>query len=342
MKRRPSTITDIAKALNVSASTVSRALHDSPSISQETKDAVIALAKQLNYQPNMLAVSLLNKKTKTIGVIVPEITSYFFATVISGVQDMVEEANYKLIICQSNESFEEEKKLIETLSLGRVDGFLISPSSKTTNFEHLEKLRASGNPVVVFDRDCPNFEADKVLVDDYDGAFQAVDYLVKTGCQRIAHITGPKNLTTCQHRKAGYLDALKKNGRTVNPDYITEVEGFTSEDGEEAAKKLLDLDTPPDAIFAINDAVAIGAMAVIREKGIHIPEEISLVGFDDEPYSKYFKPSLTSVWQPVYDLGMLSSRILMNHILNDLEDYNYRYELLKPELIIRNSSRPLP
>ncbi len=342
MKRRSSTITDIAKALNVSASTVSRALHDSPSISQETKDAVLELAKQLNYQPNMLAVSLLNNKTKTIGVIVPEITSYFFATVISGVQDMVEESGYKLIICQSNESFEEEKKLIETLSLGRVDGFLLSPSSKTTTFDHLEKLRTSGTPIVVFDRDCPNFQADKVLVDDYDGAFQAVEYLIKTGCKRIAHITGPQNLTTCQHRKEGYVDALKKNGITLNPELIIEVEGFNSEDGEEAVKSLLDLGLHPDAIFAINDAVAIGGMAVIREKGIKIPEDISLVGFDDEPYSKYFKPSLTSVWQPVYDLGMLSSRILMNHILNDLEDYKYRYELLKPELIIRDSSKPLP
>jgi len=341
MKRRPSTITDIAKALNVSASTVSRALHDSPSISQETKDAVMELAKQLNYQPNMLAVSLLNKRTKTIGVIVPEITSYFFATVISGVQDMVEEAGFKLIICQSNESYEEEQKLIETLSLGRVDGFLISPSSKTTKFDHLEKLRASGTPVVVFDRDCPNFEADKVLVDDYDGAFQAVDYLIKTGCKRIAHISGPQNLTTCQHRKKGYLDALKKNGLEIDELLNSEVEGFTSEDGEEATRKLLDLNLPPDAIFAINDAVAIGAMSVIRERGMKIPDDISIVGFDDEPYSKYFNPSLTSVWQPVYDLGMLSSRILMNHIANDPDDYEYRYELLKPELIIRNSSKPL-
>ncbi|GAB3646982.1 LacI family DNA-binding transcriptional regulator [Echinicola sediminis] len=341
MKRRPSTITDIAKALNVSASTVSRALHDSPSISQETKDAVMELAKKLNYQPNMLAVSLLNKKTKTIGVIVPEITSYFFATVISGVQDMVDEAGYKLIICQSNESYEEEQKLIETLSLGRADGFLISPSSKTTKFDHLEKLRASGTPVVVFDRDCPNFEADKVLVDDYDGAFQAVDYLIKTGCKRIAHISGPQNLSTCQHRKKGYLDALEKNGLAIDEQLNTEVEGFTSEDGEEATKKLLDLSSPPDAIFAINDAVAIGAMAVIRERGLKIPEDISIVGFDDEPYSKYFNPSLTSVWQPVYDLGMLSSRILMHHIVNETDDYEYRYELLKPELIIRNSSKPL-
>ncbi|AWW28753.1 LacI family transcriptional regulator [Echinicola strongylocentroti] len=342
MKKRPSTITDIAKALNIAASTVSRALHDSPSISKETKQAVIKMAKQMDYQPNMLAVSLLSKRTKTIGVIVPEITSYFFSTVISGVQDMVNEAGYKLVICQSNESFEEEQKLIETLALNRVDGFLISPASKTMKFPHLERLRSSGVPVVVFDRDCPGFDADRVLVDDFDGAFQAVEYLIKTGCRRIAHIAGPKNLTTCQHRMDGYTKALQKHQMAVDESLVQWVEGFTSEDGEEAAKKLLENPVRPDAIFAINDAVAIGAMSIIREMGLTIPADISIVGFDDEPYSKYFHPSLTSVWQPVYGLGMLSSKILMNHLASDLDVTQYRYELLKPELIIRNSSKPLP
>ncbi|QDH80459.1 LacI family transcriptional regulator [Echinicola soli] len=341
MKKRPSTITDIAKSLNIAASTVSRALHDSPSISKETKQAVMKMAKQMDYQPNMLAVSLLSKRTKTIGVIVPEITSYFFSTVISGVQDMVNEAGYKLVICQSNESFEEEQKLIETLALNRVDGFLISPASKTMKFTHLERLRSSGIPVVVFDRDCPGFDADRVLVDDFDGAFQAMEYLIKTGCRRIAHIAGPKNLTTCQHRMDGYIKALQKHQIPVDESLIEWVEGFTSEDGEEATKRLLDRRSRPDAIFAINDAVAIGAMAIIRDKGLRIPEDISIVGFDDEPYSKYFHPSLTSVWQPVYELGMLSSKILMNHLASDLDVTQFRYELLKPELIVRNSSRPV-
>ncbi|AGA79711.1 LacI family DNA-binding transcriptional regulator [Echinicola vietnamensis] len=341
MKKRPSTITDIAKALNIAASTVSRALHDSPSISKGTKQAVMKMAKQMDYQPNMLAVSLLSKRTKTIGVIVPEITSYFFSTVISGVQDMVNEAGYKLVICQSNESFEEEQKLMETLALNRVDGFLISPASKTMKFAHLERLRASGIPIVVFDRDCPGFDADRVLVDDFDGAFQAVEYLIKTGCRRIAHIAGPKNLTTCQHRMEGYTKALQQHHIPMEDSLIEWVDGFTSEDGEEATRKLLDQSPLPDAIFAINDAVAIGAMAIIRERGLRMPEDISVVGFDDEPYSKYFHPSLTSVWQPVYELGMLSSRILMNHLAADQEIDQYRYELLKPELIVRNSSRPL-
>ncbi|MDN3687604.1 LacI family DNA-binding transcriptional regulator [Cyclobacterium jeungdonense] len=341
MKRRHATLSDIAKALNVSASTVSRALHDSPLIRKETKDSVIAMAKALNYQPNQQAIGLLNKKTKIIGVIVPEITGYFFATAINGLQDFVENTGYKLIIGQSNESFDQEAKLMETLSLARVDGLIISPTSETTSNIHLEKFRESGIPVVVFDRDCPNFLSDKVFVDDYEGAFQAVDYLIKTGCRKIAHLGGPANLTTCRCRKRGYLDALTQNGITPDPQLILEVPGFTPDCGEEIIRDLLDREAIPDAIFAVNDAVAIGTMPVILEKGLRIPQDISLIGFDDEPYSQYFMPSLTTVWQPVYELGLLSGRILMNHILHSPEEYDYRYELLKPELIVRQSSKPL-
>lgn len=344
MKRRQSTITDIAKNLKIAPSTVSRALKDSPSISKDTKEAVNRVAKELNYKPNMLAVSLLNKETKIIGVMVPEITSYFFATIINGIQDLLDEAGYKLIICQSNESYEEEQKLIDTLSLSQVDGLLVSPASKTSDFSHFENFRAAGMPVVIFDRDCPDFEADKVLVDDYDGALQAVSYLLASGCRRIAHIAGPQNLTTCQHRKQGYLDALTSfEGATLEP-LIVEVEGFTSDFGEQGMEHLLEQGDYPDAIFAINDAVAIGAMAIIRKKGLKIPDDISVVGFDDEPYSQYFHPSLTTVWQPVYDLGVLSARLLLKQLrqTSEVSPISYRFELLKPELILRDSSKKIP
>lgn len=341
MKKSPTTIMDIAKELQISASTVSRALHNSPSISEGTKKAVLDLAAKLNYQPNLLALSLLSKKTNTIGVIVPEITSYFFASVIEGVQDMVKSAGYKLIISQSNECYLEEKKLIEALALNRVDGFLISPSSNTYNYDHLERITQNDVPIVIFDRDCVDFNADKVLVDDYDGAFQAVEYLINTGCKRIAHIAGPSNLSTSKHRKKGYIDALIKHQIPLCENLIVESAGFTSECGVEAIKKLLEDKIQPDAIFAVNDAIAIGAMSIIRERGLHIPEDISIVGFDDEPYSCYFNPSLTTVWQPVYDLGMLSAKILLDNFSEKENKKEFRYELLKPELIIRGSSKPI-
>lgn len=343
MKKVQNSITDIAKELKVSPSTVSRALHDHPGISEETKRMVLEVAKRMDYEPNMLALSLLNRKTNVIGIIVPEITSHFFSMAISGVQDLVSSTGYNIMISQSNESFEKEIKSTNTLFLSRIDGFLISPSSKTCQFDHITRLKNNGIPLVIFDRDCEGFEADKVLVDDYDGAFQAVDYLVRTGCNRIAHISGPSNLSTSAHRLKGYLDALKKNNRAIDQELIVEVGGFSPDFGVEAGKKLLNLENPPDAIFAVNDGVAIGAMFVIKEAGYAIPEQISIVGFDDEPYSSYFIPALSSVWQPVYDMGMLSARILLNKMNQKVENQNetYRHEILKPELIIRQSSKAI-
>lgn len=340
MIKYPATLSDIAKKLNISISTVSRALHNHPAISENTKTQVIKLAEKLHYQPNMLALSLLNKKTNTIGIIVPEITGYFFSSVINGIQDLIGDLGYRLIISQSEESFEKEKEILEALSKVRVDGFLVSPTSKTHNAHHFNKLIESGTPLVIFDRDCTGFKADKVLVDDYDGAFQAVEYLVKTGCRRIAHITGPSKLSISKHRLQGYLDVLKKYNIPKEDHLIIKVRGFTPDYGVQAAKTILKLSKPPDAVFAINDGIAIGVMYVIKEAGIQIPNQISVVGFDDEPHSSYFIPPLTSVWQPVYDMGLLSARILLNK-LNGERYEKTRHEMLKPELIVRESSRKL-
>ena len=341
MKKDQVTITDLARELNVSPSTVSRALNNSPFISEERKKVILELAKKMNYSPNQLALSLLNKRTKILGVVVPEITSYYFSTAINGIQDKVGSSGYKLMISQSNESYEEEIRLMEAMALVRVDGFLISPSSNTLNYDHFEKLKDSGFPLVIFDRDCMGFDADKVVVDDYSGAFQAVEYLIQTGCHRIAHIAGSTNLSTTQHRKKGYLDALIKNNYPILEDLIVIGDDSSSESGVACMQKLLDLEQIPDAVFCYNDAIAIGAMSVIRERGIEIPDQISLVGFDDEPYSSYFKPSLTSVWQPIYDLGLLSAKILLDNLEIEKDNPTYRFEVLKPELVIRESSRKI-
>jgi len=341
MKKDQVTITDLARELNVSPSTVSRALNNSPFISEERKKEILELAKKMNYSPNQLALSLLNKRTKILGVVVPEITSYYFSTAINGIQDKVGSHGYKLMISQSNESFEEEIRLMEAMALVRVDGFLISPSSNTVNFDHFEKIKGSGFPFVIFDRDCLGLDADKVVVDDYSGAFQAVEYLIKTGCRHIAHITGSANLSTSKQRKKGYLDALTKNNYPILEDLIVIGDDSSSESGVSCMQKLLEQNQIPDAVFCYNDAIAIGAMSVIRERNIEIPNQISLVGFDDEPYSSYFKPSLTSVWQPIYDLGLLSAKILLDKLNSDKESTQYRFEVLKPELVIRESSRNL-
>ncbi|NQU51788.1 MAG: LacI family DNA-binding transcriptional regulator [Bacteroidetes bacterium] len=339
MKKSRTTITEIAKELGVSPSTVSRALNNHPAISDKTRKAVVKLAQKLNYQPNLLALSLLKKKTNTIGVIVPEITSHFFSSVINGIQDMVNPLGVNMIIGQSNESYEEEKNIVQTFASIRVDGFLISPSTQTKTFDHIEMLVNNNIPLVIFDRDCEGIEIDKVFVDEYNGAFQAVEYLIQSGCKRIAHIAGSLTLSTARHRMKAYKDALLKHNLPINEEYIIQSDGFTPEYGIEPTKSLLALSNPPDAIFAINDGVAIGAMHVIKEAGITIPDEISVIGFDDDPYSCYFKPSLSTVWQPTYEMGMLSARILMKRINNNNDLTKIRVESLFPELIVRGSSK---
>ncbi len=339
MRKSRTTITDIARELNISPSTVSRSLNNHPAISSKTRNAVVKLARELNYQPNLVALQLLKKRTNTIGVIVPEITSHFFSSIISGIQDLVNSMGVNIIVGQSNESYAEEKKIVQTFTSIRVDGFLISPSSETGNFDHLQVLKDNNIPLVIFDRDCEGIEVDKVFVDEYSGAFQAVEYLIQSGCRRIAHISGPPTLSTARHRLQAYKDALTKHNLLINPDYITLSDGFTPEHGINPTKRLLALNEPPDAIFTINDGVAIGAMFVIKEAGIGIPDEISVIGFDDDPHSCYFKPSLSTVWQPTYELGMLSARLLMKRINSDNNLSTIRVESLFSELVIRGSSR---
>jgi DNA-binding LacI/PurR family transcriptional regulator len=343
MKKTQTTLLDIARELNISTSTVSRSLNNHPAISEKTKIAVLETSRKLNYEPNLVALSLLNRKTNIIGIIVPEITSHFFSMAISGVQDQVSSFGYNLIVSQSNELVENEIKAINTLFLSRVDGFIISPTSQTFDYTHLHKMKTKEIPLVVFDRDCAGFEADKVLVDGYSGALEAVNYLIKTGCRRIAHITGPSNLSISIQRLNGYLDALQENNIAVEEALIVAAEGFSPEYGLEPATALLALPKPPDAIFAVNDGVAIGAMYVIKDRGLQIPDQICIIGFDDEPYSSFSMPSLSSVRQPVYDMGMLSARILLQKMVDSPKNVqeNYRLETFKPELVIRNSCKRL-
>lgn len=338
MNKQGTTLTEIAKQLGVSPSTVSRALNDHPAISKATKNAVIKLAKKLNYQPNLLALNLLKKRTNTIGVIVPEITSFFFSSIINGIQDFIKEKGYNMIIGLSNESYKEEKSIVQTFSGIRVDGFLISPAISTKDYTHLNLLKENNIPVVIFDRDCEGLDVDKVFVDEYKGAFEAVEYLIKSGCTKIAHISGPLTLSTSKKRLRGYMDALEKHGIPFREELIVESNGFMPKHGIKPTKKLLSLTQTPDAIFAVNDGNAIGAMYYLKDNGIKIPEEISVLGFDDEPHSSYFKPALSSVLQPTYEMGLLSARILMNKIQNGSSIHKNRVESLYPELMLRDST----
>ena len=342
MKKARITIKDIARELKISASTVSRALQDHPALKKETKEAVRELAEKWHYRPNAMALNLLRQTSSTIAVIVPEITSHFFSAAVTGFQDIMVSSDYNIMICLSNESYEEEARIIKNLSKVHIAGVLVAPSSTTRNFDHFRKLQRNDIPLVIFDRDCEGLEAHKVLVDDYSGAFEAVEYLIKSGCKKIAHITGASDLSTNNHRLKGYVDALKKNNLPILEEYIIHAQGFTHEAGIEPTESLLKSNNVPDAIFVVNDRLAVSAMRTAKKLKFRIPEDISIIGFDDEPHSSYFTPALSTVWQPVYSMGMLSARILLYEIDKEEEDNSeLRYEVFKTELVVRGTSKKI-
>lgn len=341
MKFNQITIKDIARELGISPSTVSRALKDHPDISVATKKAVNELADKLNYQPNTVALNLRQRKTNTIGVIIPEIVHFFFSTVISGIEDVAYEAGYNVILAQSNESVEREKSDIKALFNSRVDGLLLSISRETTNFDHIESIISKGLPIVFYDRMYTNPNTSKVIVDDYVGAKEAVLHLIDQGFKRIAHLEAAPGLQIAVDRKRGYIDALKENNIPVKENMIIECPNGSLEDGKKATKKLLSLASPPDAIFANNDLLAMGAMLSIKENGLKIPEDIALMGFSNWFFSQLLDPPLSSVDQPGFEMGQEAARLLIRQIeMKDKDQFEVQPEtkILKTRLIIRESS----
>lgn len=341
MKFAQVTIKDIARELGISPSTVSRALKDHPDISVETKKSVNALAEKLNYQPNIVALSLRQKKTNTIGVIIPELVHFFFSTVISGIEDVAHQAGYSVILAQSNETYLREVAHLKALFNSRVDGMLISLARETTNYDHIESIISKGVPIVFYDRMYNSPTSSKVIVDDYAGAKEAVNHLIEQGCKNIAHMVGAPSLIISKDRLRGYKDALTENGLKVNEDLIFPCDSGTFEEGKEVAKKLLNSKVSIDAIFTNNDPMAMGAMVAIKEKGLKIPQDIAVVGFSNWFFGELMEPSLTTIDQPGYEMGQEAARLLIRQIERkdkDLDDAPSEIKVLKTKLIIRNSS----
>lgn len=330
------TIKDLARMLNVSVSTVSRALRNAPDVNPETKEAVLKLAAEVAYEPNLIAQSLVKKQTKIIGVIVPAIHSNYFSQALSGMTDTASEQNYHVMFCQSNETLEQENSSIKKLVASNVDGLLISVSKESTNISELEKIKAKGIPIVMYDRILNEFECSKVIVDEYEGALNAVRHLIKKGCQRIAHIAGPQDLSVSINRLRGYTDALKEANLPLAPQLIAEAKGF-EDDALRAVKKIMKAEPKADAIFCINDLSAIIAMRYLQSKKIRVPEDVKIVGFNDDPVSAYVEPSLTTVMQPGYEVGKLAMGIL----LDEIKEKNCRNKTysLRTKLVVRNSSK---
>jgi LacI family transcriptional regulator len=336
MKSGLVTIKDLARELKISASTVSRALKNHPDISEETKRAVNELAKKLNYQPNAVALSLKQQRSNTIGVIIPEIVHYFFSSVISGIEDVAYDAGFNVIICQSNERYEREVANAKTLLASRVDGVLISISKETQDFKHLYNFQNHNVPMVFYDRIVPGLATDQVIIDDLEAAYNATKHLIESGRTKIAHFAGPQKLLIGQHRKEGYLKALKEAGIPIDEELIVEADSF--EKARLAIMKFFNQNKEFDGIFAVNDLTAIGAMQTLQKKGIKIPDEIAIVGFSDGRFSGITDPTLTSVDQHGYEMGTTATKMLLKRITTKDTDYPAETKILNANLIVRGSS----
>lgn len=337
MRKERSTIHDIAKKLDITASTVSRALRDHPRISDATKKAVLKTAQKLNYQPNHIAAALRNGKSKIIGIIVPTADRSFFASVVRGIEEIANTSQYNVMICQSYDDYEKEVATIEALLNARVDGIIVSHAKGTENFEHFNKVRQRNIPLILFDRSNEDLEVSNIILDDYHGAYKAVTHLIQQGCNRIAHLTGIKKISIYRERLRGYREALQDNNLPYNESLVLGC-NMQLEDGRECMKKLLALPQRPDAVFSSSDYSAMGALQTLKENQIRVPDEIALVGFGNEPFTWFSEPQLSTVDQRSKEMGNAAAEIFLEQINSRNKVFIPKKTVLKPELIIRSSS----
>lgn len=339
MKKGKTTIHEIAKALNIDSSTVSRALNNSDRVTQKTKDKVLAKAKELGYQRNLIASNLRTNKSNTIGVVVPRISRHFFSSTIAGIEEAAYNAGYSVIISQSLESLKREQRIVNNLIANRVDGVLISVSMETTKGDHLKYFEAQNIPLVFFDRHCESVpDSSKVLIDDENAAFEAVSHLISQGCKKIAHFSGPQSLEIYKNRFKGYKRALQEHGIPYNRKFV-HTSKLMESDGYESARKLLNEFSDIDGIFVANDVSAIGAMKYMKSIGKQIPKDIGIVGFSNEPISEVIEPSLTTVDQSGFEIGKIACDLLINNIKSKDENLINKTITLNPTLIKRESSK---
>lgn len=340
MKKHTATIKDIARKLGISPSTVSRALQDHFEISEKTKQRVRQVAKELNYQPNSLALSLRNSKSHTIGVVIPEIIHFFFSTIISGIEDIAHKRGYNVIITQSNESYEREVTNVQTLYNNRVDGLLISISMETHNYNHIQNLQERGMPIVFFDRttDSKKIKSSSVTVDDFLGGYQATQHLIKQGYTRIAHLAGPSNLFIMNERLKGYKKALKDANLPFDKDMVIYNKSMEEKSAFNATYELFKHKNP-NAIFASNDVAAMEVIKAAQKYGKNVPLDLGVVGFSNWKFTQLTKPSITTIEQPGFQIGQQATEILLKQIESNETKPKIETIKLKTRLIFRESTK---
>ncbi len=335
------TLKQIAKELGVSVSTVSKALNDSPEISDTTKQRVQEYAKLKNYKPNVIGLNLKNRSTKTIGVIIPNIMNSFFAKVFSGIEKVADEKGYKVITCISNESLDKEISTLEMLSNGTIDGFILSISEeaqKLQQFGHFKSIINEGTPIVMFDRISEEVNCDKVVVDDLDSAVNATNYLINSNCKRIALLSSIDNLSVIKLRAEGFFQTFKNKGLKVDKDLVILTDNETDFD-----KQMVNFFTKNkvDGIFALDEHASVSALKMGLKNGYKIPEELSIIGFADGVWSKRMTPSLSTVSQHGPEIGSVAATLLINRLESKEEDLAFKTAVVKTELRNRETTKKL-
>ena len=340
--KEKATLKQIAKELGVSVSTVSKALNDSPEISEPTKIKIQEFAKLKNYKPNITALNLKNRKTKTIGVIIPNILNSFFAKVFTGIEKVADEKGYHVITCISNESLEKEIHTLEMLSNGTIDGFILSMSEETQKenyFQHFTDIINDGIPIVMFDRVTEEVSCDKVIVDDFDSSLDATQHLVNLGCKKIALFSSIDNLSVGKLRAKGYFKALEHNGIEIDQKLI--VSSDSAEDFDEKVATLFK-ENKIDGIFALDEHTSVSAIKLGLKNGYKIPENLSIIGFADGVWSRRLTPSLSTVSQHGPEIGEAAAKLLIDKLEGKEEEgYTSKTAVIKTELRQRESTRKL-
>ncbi len=336
MKSHPVTIKDIARELGVSPSTVSRALKDHPDISEETRRQVKELAGRMKYKPNAIALSLKNRKSNVVGVIIPQIVHYFFSSVISGIEEVAGKYGYSVMIAQSNELFDKEVEAMAALADGRIDGLLISISKETVKYDHLRQFKEEGIEIVFFDRVPDEFKSDSVVIDDFQGALKAVQNLIDSGHKRILHLAGPQTRLIGRKRLKGYLQALENNKIPYDEKLVVSCDSF--EAALQIIPELVNGGLQFDAVFTVNDFTAAGVIQALKKIGKHIPENVAVIGYGDDDIAKMIDPTLTTVRQPGKEMGARAMELLHKRLSSLEESTEIISEVLQAELVKRNSS----
>lgn len=336
----PITMKDIAQALGVSVATVSRALKDNPRISKEQREKIQAYAHEHHFYPNVIAESLRNsrvKPLKVIGVIVPQLSHFYFSSILSGIEEEATTHGYRIMVAQSNERYEREVRICQDFYKNRVCGVIVSQAKDTVKYEHFKKLIDHHMPLVFYDRICTGINCSRVVVDDYMGAYNAVTHLINTGCRRIACYSSPMTLEISKNRYNGYRDALLKNGLKVNENFLRICDN--REDAEVLTPELLQQEEIPDAFFAVNDDTAVGILYAAKRMGYHIPEDISICGFTNGDRSKACDPMLTTVEQRGVRVGEEAANILISKVEGLLPPDKIEKRIVRTKLIIRGTTR---